>query len=249
MILLIDNSNTRTKLMFATEKGLLEETLIVVPTAELTQERILSLLEGAEFSAVVIASVVPWAAVLLQSVFAARGTNVLMLNADTSVDGVVYDYPGMSTLGADRVANVVAAARFYPLPCIAIDAGTAVTYDVVVPSEQGACYVGGAISPGISTMLASLNKGTAMLPHVGLESPVAPIGKSTCEAIQSGVFWGAKGMVEALVKQVEEVCGPMTSVIMTGGDARLLASVLPCVTHVDEWLTFRGLWQVSQGLH
>lgn len=234
--------------MFATEKGLLEETLIVVPTAELTQERILSLLDGTKCSVVIIASVVPWAAALMQSAFAAHGTKVWMLNADTSVDGLVYDYPGIATLGADRVANIIAAARYYPLPCIAIDAGTAVTYDVVLPSEQGACYVGGTIAPGISTMLTSLNKGTAMLPHVEVESPVAPIGKSTSEAIQAGVFWGAKGMVESLVRQVEQVCGPMASIIMTGGDARLLASVLPCVTQVDEWLTFRGLWQVAQSL-
>ena len=248
MILLIDNSNSRTKLMFASEKGLIEESLIIVPTAELTQDRVKKLLEGKKPAVVVIASVVPWAASLLQSVFAENGTRTRLINAETFVNGLEYDYPGTSTLGADRVANIVAAARFYPLPCIAIDAGTAVTYDVILPTSQGACYVGGAIAPGLSTMLSALNKGTALLPRVGVECPVPSVGKSTCEAIQSGVFWGGKGMVESIVKQMEEECGPMASVIMTGGDARMLASVLPCVTHVDEWLTFRGLWQVALDL-
>lgn len=247
MILLIDNSNTRTKFMLAEDGVLLVNSYDVVPTADLTFENIYAKLQGAQLTAVVIASVVPWASTLLKSVCESVCPKVCMLNAQTEVEGLVYDYPGKMTLGADRIANVIGAAQHYPLPCIAIDAGTAITFDVILPDTLGVKYVGGAIAPGVSTMLSSLNKSTALLPHVTkMSCPVSPVGKDTLEAINAGVYWGAKGMLESIIRQMEVSIGTAANVVITGGDARLLSSVLPRIDVVDEWLTFRGLMHVAQ---
>lgn len=248
MMLLIDNSNTRTKFMWATRDGLCAESLRIISTAELTPEKVDAVVAGHQFSVVVIASVVPWAAELLHRCFSVRST-VYMLDAETAGVGLQYDYPGKGTLGADRIANAIAAAACYPLPCIAVDAGTAITFDVIVQKENRPCFVGGAIAPGLKTMLASLRQGTALLPQVDLQTPRSPIGGCTQEAMLAGVYWGACGMADCILQQMEAALGQKTYVVATGGDAPLLASVVKRIHKVDAMLTFRGLWQLALAVH
>ena len=245
MILLVDNSNTRTKFVVSPREEFRVEAFTVIPTAELNAENVAAVAAVGHLSMAVIASVVPQTATLLQSVLQSY-CPVCMLHADTPGLPVEFDYPGVSTLGADRVANIVAIAKHHPLPCIAVDAGTAITFDVVLPAEGKPRFVGGAISPGMSTMLCSMNRGTALLPQVSVEAAAPPIGRNTTEAMQAGVFWGACGMVDAILTQMELAIGEKPFVVATGGDAPQMAPIVTKMNCVDEWLTFRGLWQVSQ---
>lgn len=245
MILLVDNSNTRTKFMLAERERMLVDSLVSIPTAGLTRENVADVVKEMPIRGVILASVVPPAAAIIQESFGGK-CPVITLDAETMVTGVQYDYPGTETLGADRIANIIAAAHHYPLPCVAVDAGTAITFDVVLPGKEKARFVGGVISPGISTMLSSLCSGTALLPKVQISLPVAPIGSSTQEAIQAGVYWGACGMVDTVLQQIEDTLKCSPYVVATGGDAPLLASQCKKIDKVDDLLTFRGLWRVAQ---
>ncbi len=240
MILLVDNSNTRTKFMLATADGLQHQTLRVMPTADISCENVLRLVGDWAFSRAMIASVVPQRG---RELVTALGElcEVEELTHELMKRGLSVDYPGIGTLGADRMANVLAVAAHYPLPCIAIDAGTAVTYDVVVPRQNEACFVGGVIAPGVATMAQSLNRGTAVLPMVHVESTVPALGKTTQEAIAAGVYWGAVGGMKHIVQQIQADLDTKTRVVVTGGDAKALAEALPNDWIHDEWLTFRGL--------
>lgn len=230
--------------MFAEKEELLTDTLVSIPTAELSCENIADVVGGELLSAVVVASVVPAAAALIKKCFNEL-CPVILLDAARAASRVCFDYPGVHTLGADRIANVIAAAQHYPLPCVAVDAGTAITFDVLLPGKDKPCFVGGAISPGVSTMLASLSKGTALLPSVQVSAPAQPIGTTTQEAIQAGVYWGACGMVDEILQQIEKTLQASPYAIATGGDAALLASGCKKINIIDEFLTFRGLWHVA----
>lgn len=244
MILLVDNSNSRTKFLLSHREHLRAESLSVIPTSDLTPENIAAVVASCSLSFAVVASVVPRTAELLHSVLQ-NYCPVCMLHATTPGLPIEFDYPGVSTLGADRVANIVAVAKHYPLPCIAVDAGTAVTFDVVLPMGEKARFVGGAIAPGMNTMLRSMNHGTALLPRVFMESSAPVIGNNTHEAMQAGVYWGTCGMVDSILTKMERAIGEKTFVVATGGDASKIASVVKKIDSVDELLTFRGLWQVA----
>jgi len=244
VILLVDNSNTRTKFLICRDGQFCTHSRCLIPTAELTAENISAVVEAYRLSYAVVASVVPRTAELLHAVLQ-KFCPVCMLNATTPGLPIEFDYPGVATLGADRIANIIAAATHYSLPCIAVDAGTAVTFDVVLPAGQKARFVGGAIAPGMSTMLMAMNQGTALLPRVYVEGAVPPIGRNTSEAIQAGTYWGTCGMVDAILTQMKHDIGEKTFVVATGGDASKIASVVKKIDCIDELLTFRGLWQVA----
>lgn len=245
MILLVDNSNTRTKFLLLSSEDLGKGELTIIPTAELTSENILDVVKSHMLTGAVIASVVPRTAELLKDVLQSM-CPVCVLHALTSRLPIKYDYPGVDTLGADRVANIVAVSQHYPLPCVAVDAGTAITFDIVVPTDdEKACYVGGAIAPGMNTMLESLQQNTSLLPHVQTQSSPPSVGKTTCEAIQAGVHWGSCGLVERVLQQIEVTLGVKPYVVATGGDAAIIAASVSKIDDVDELLTFRGLQFVA----
>jgi len=141
-------------------------------------------------------------------------------------------------LGADRLANAVAAYERVGGPCIAVDFGTAINYDVV--SDRGE-YLGGVISPGIEISLEALGQRAAALPRVRLEPPRSAIGKGTLEAIQSGVFYGYAGQVDGLVVRLREALGDEATAIATGGYAGVITPHCEQVDEVDDLLTLQGL--------
>ena len=141
-------------------------------------------------------------------------------------------------LGADRLANAVAAYDKVGGACIAVDFGTAVNYDVV--SAQGE-YLGGVIAPGIEISIEALSQRAAALPRVRLESPRAAIGRGTLEAIQSGVVFGYAGQVDGLVARLREELGEEATAIATGGFASVIVPHCDQIDEVDDLLTLRGL--------
>jgi type III pantothenate kinase len=141
-------------------------------------------------------------------------------------------------VGADRIANTLAAFRKYGGPAIVIDLGTAVTYDAV--SAEGE-YLGGAIAPGVGISLDALVAHTAKLIRVELVVPDAVIGRSTVSAIQSGLLWGFVGQIEGMVRRMTEELGGAAHVIATGGQAGMVAGLTTVIDDVDLQLTLEGL--------
>jgi type III pantothenate kinase len=153
---------------------------------------------------------------------------------------VKMDIP-IATVGADRLANAVGGHIAYGRPLIIVDFGTATTFDVV---DGGGNYLGGAISPGINLSVEILHSATAMLPRIAIERPARVIGKSTTEAMQSGIFWGYVGLIEGMVQRITKEFGSDLAVVATGGLAPLFMGVTPLIHHLDPDITMRGLVEI-----
>src|SRR5689334_4860343 len=126
---------------------------------------------------------------------------------------VLVDNP--AEVGADRIVNGVAAFERYGGPCIVVDIGTAITFDVI--SERGE-YLGGAIAPGVGISAEALFQRTARLPKVDLRRPARVIGTNTVTHIQSGLFYGFIGLVDGLLERIiEEMGSGKPKIISTGG--------------------------------
>lgn len=241
--LVADISNGRTKLALA-EEGMLVSDVRILPTPRLSAEALRELCGDWQFAGSVVSSVVPEACGALCE-FAGASGRVICLKADSSLSVDFVSYPGASTLGADRVANAVAAAHLHPAEALlVIDAGTATTVDVVLPAakrEGKPCFLGGAIAPGVGTMARALRQGTAQLPDIPLELPSHAVGQGTVEALQNGCVRGYRGLLRELAAAMEQECGCRLKPVLTGGDAPLLAELMPELGEPNLLLTLRGI--------
>jgi type III pantothenate kinase len=146
------------------------------------------------------------------------------------------DHP--AEVGADLIANAVAARQIYGAPAIVIGFGSATTFAAV--SAQGD-YVGTAIAPGVATGAEALFRFAAKLPQVELARPPHAIGKNTIHSMQSGLIFGFAGLVEGLVKRMRAELGGQARVIATGGLAELIAAETDVIEVVEPDLTLIGL--------
>ena len=149
---------------------------------------------------------------------------------------ILMDNP--KEVGADRIMNTLAAHHLYGGPCIVVDFGTSTNFDVV--SERGE-FLGGALAPGIEISLDALAARAAQLRKVELAEPRSPIGKSTVEALQSGMVYGVAGQVDGLVRRIAAELTAAPVVIATGGLATLVLSVSETLDHHEPDLTLIGL--------
>jgi type III pantothenate kinase len=142
-------------------------------------------------------------------------------------------------VGADRLVNAVAAYERVQGACVVVDFGTAITYDVVSAAGE---YLGGIITPGAEISIDALYERAAKLPKVELAQPRTLIGKSTVEAIRSGIVFGFAGQVDGIVGRLRDELGETTAVLATGGLARaLVPAVRATIDEVDDLLTLTGL--------
>ena len=221
--LLIDNSNTRTKFVLSTPDALLPERYMI-PTREVSEERLDEVLAGVHYDAAVVCSVVPRVGEVLKN-WIGKPCHFL-------------SYPHPRQIGADRLANAVGAAAYYGCPCVVVDFGTAVTFDVIGPQ---CTYLGGVIAPGLASMGDYLERNTALLPAIDPQEPAHAIGTSTVEAMQSGAVYGYRGLVKEILARLEEELGTRPAVVATGGDAALIARGVERIDHVDPDITLNGL--------
>jgi type III pantothenate kinase len=161
--------------------------------------------------------------------------------------GMPIRYDNPREVGADRLVNAVAAFERVGDTCIVVDFGTAITYDVVSSAGE---YMGGIITPGAEISIDALYQRAAKLPKVELAEPRALIGKSTVEAIRSGIVFGFAGQVDGIVRRLRDELGEDTFVLATGGLARaLVPAVRESIDEVDDLLTLTGLrliWERNQ---
>jgi type III pantothenate kinase len=233
--LLVDVSNSFTKLAFATRTRLGKPTRH--PTNDLTVAFLRRILKGRRVKAIVVSSVVPRKNTAIAA--AAGSSRLLFLNPQLDL-GFGIDYPAPRSIGADRLANAAGVAQLYGYPAIVVDFGTAVTFDVV--STRGD-YAGGVIAPGLEAMTSFLYDRTALLPKLTLREPVRAIGKTTREAMMSGAVFGYRGLVREILIRIcaENFPRSKPKIVATGGYAQLIARTLPEIEAVHPNLTLEGL--------
>ena len=164
--------------------------------------------------------------------------------------GMPILYKNPAEVGADRIANSLAAYERYGrtmnLPLIVADLGTATTFDAVTARGE---YLGGVICPGPQIAAEALFQRAARLPRVDVRKPASVIGQSTVGAIESGLFYGYLGMVEGLITRMSVELGGGALCVATGGLAQLVAPETSMIHHVDVDLTLHGLRIVWERNH
>jgi len=153
--------------------------------------------------------------------------------------GIAIRYENPREIGPDRLVNAVAAYHRYNRSCVVVDFGTAITFDAV--SAKGE-YLGGLIMPGVEIALEALTERAAALPKVDITvAPRALIGKSTVEAIRSGMLYGTAAAVDGILQLLAAELGDRPATVATGGMAASVAPFTKGVQAVDDLLTLEGL--------
>ncbi len=246
MLLAIDVGNTNTVLGVFEGKDLRAHWRLTTNRSQTADEygiliRNLFSLDGIEpdgIDAMMISSVVPPLNTLLAEM-AERYFHLQAIFLEPGVrTGMAVHYENPQEVGADRIANSVAAFEKYGGPSIVVDFGTAITFDAV--SKKGE-YLGGVIAPGIGISSEALFARAAKLPRVEIREPSRVIGTNTVASMESGLFYGAVGLVDGILDRLRREMGESTKVIVTGGQASLVASALKSKPLVDPCLTLEGL--------
>ena len=142
-------------------------------------------------------------------------------------------------VGADRIADAVAAYELYGGPVLVLDFGTATTYDLV--DETGA-FIGAITAPGIRISARALWEDAAKLPEIEIKKPENILGKDTITSMQSGLVFGQIGQTEYIIRKVKEEMGlNEMKVVATGGLGRIIASETDAIDVYDPNLTLKGI--------
>ena len=192
----------------------------------------------ADIEGAIISSVVP------QITSAARLAVQKILKKDAMILGpgvktglnIMLDNPG--EMGADRVADAVAALAQYPVPLVIIDMGTATTISVVDDKKH---YIGGMIMPGVQISLDALTTRASQLSGISIEEPKKIIGKNTVDCMKSGILYGNAAAVDGIIDRIEEELGQKVTVIATGGMSRKIIPHCKRKMILDGDLLLKGL--------
>ena len=192
-----------------------------------------------------LASVVPqlthgWRSALRKLV----GADPLVCTADPAGEELFPTaYANPAEIGADRVADAVAARALYGQPVVVVDFGTATNIEVV---DRDGAFAGGVIAPGVETSASALFSHANRLSAIELEDPHTAIGGNTAQAIQAGIVYGEADRVDGLVRRIFEQLGYEAPVVATGGLASRVAPLSRTITHVNKELTLEGLRRIYE---
>lgn len=246
MLLAVDIGNTTIAVGIFEKKKLLKEWRVRSEREKTSDEYGIMLLEllrtsGLEPSmikGVIISSVVP----PLTPVFQSLSQDLFGLRALVVGPGlrtgmpILYENPG--EVGADRIVASIAAFEKHGGPAIVVDFGTATTFDAI--TEKGE-YQGGAIAPGIQISAEALYLKTAKLPRIEIAKPKKAIGRTTVTSMQSGLYFGYIGLVNAIIAEIKKELGIKAKVIATGGFAAQITPEVKAIDFHEPSLVLEGL--------
>jgi type III pantothenate kinase len=197
-----------------------------------------------DIDSVVLASVVPEISAAWQEATSGLfGCATLLVTPDMALP-IKIDVDEPEQLGADRIADAVAAFKLCGGPVIVVDLGTALTVELI---DAGGVYRGGAIAPGPDAAMAGLANRAAQLASVPLELPETVIGRTTDQALQAGLFFGTVGQIDRLVEETRREAGlAQCSVVATGGFSNLFAPHSNAISRVEPDLALIGLRLIAE---
>jgi type III pantothenate kinase len=252
MLLTIDVGNTNTVLgvfdgeeviehwRIATDPKRTADELAVILQGLLDQS---AMLAEPDIGGIALCSTVPSVLHEMREMFRRHYGDVPAVIVEPGVKtGVPVRYDNPKEVGSDRITNAAAAVHLYGGPAIVVDFGTSTNFDAV--SERGE-FVGGALAPGIEISVDALSRRAAQLLKVELTRPSRVVGKSTVEALQSGIIFGFAGQVEGIATRMRRELVPgdpgSVTVIATGGLAPLVLDEISVIDAHEPWLTLIGL--------
>lgn len=196
-----------------------------------------------DINKVIISTVVPQLKPTFNELFKRyRGVNPIFLGPGIK-SGIKIRTDNPKEVGADLVADAVAAYNRYQSGCIVVDFGTATTFSAISSEAE---LLGVAIAPGLEVSANALSLKAAQLPMIDLIAPKNCIGTNTIDSLRSGIIYGYVGLVEGLVRRIKEVVGSEASVIATGGLSRIIVPLTNCIDEVDMELTLEGLKIIAE---
>jgi type III pantothenate kinase len=254
MLLVVDVGNTQTHLGTYDGDVLVEHWRFATVRSSTADElgaalRALLALRGLTFAdlhASIVSSTVPQLRPEWQAMASRYLGHELLVVGPGLRTGMPIRYDNPREIGPDRLVNAVAGYEKAGGPCVIVDFGTAVTHDIVSADGE---YLGGVIFPGIEISLDALSERAAALPKIDLVEPRTLIGKSTVDAIRSGVLFGFAAMVDGIVGRLREQLGAELHTLATGGPAPLVVPYCDSIDGVDDQLTLTGLrliWERNQ---
>jgi type III pantothenate kinase len=193
---------------------------------------------ASEVTDVIVSSVVPPLLPIFERVCTKLFERPALVVGPGIRTGMPVRYENPREVGADRIVNALAAFELLGGPVIAVDFGTATTFDCI--SKEGE-YLGGVIFPGIHTAMDALFERASMLHRVEIARPKSVIGKTTTGALQSGLLYGYAGVVDSMVERIRTELGAEAQVVATGGLATRVANESSAIQRVEPFLTLEGL--------
>jgi type III pantothenate kinase len=198
----------------------------------------LSSLSLSRVNGVIISSVVPAVDQPLETMAERYFHRKIIFVSDALDLGIRVKYDNPREVGADRLANSVAALTKYGGPAVVVDLGTTINFDIVSGDGE---FLGGVICPGIGMSISGLFAQTARLPMVDFRAPEKLIGSNTVGSITSGLYYGFVGMIDGILERLVAELGPQTKMVATGGQGHQIVQSSRWVRIYDEDLTLEGL--------